>query len=347
MSALAAAQKETQTDAAAALTGEQKALLFLLSIDESLATKIMAHMEQDEVRRLRSASESLQEVELATVVAVHREFIHAVRGGVPTSLAGSGAYLRRLAGRALGEGKAAAVWNDPKKPKGTVAAMSELEVPTLLALLEREHPQTLALLMSQFAPERASELLGEFPLSIQADVVRRVARLQEVDEQTFREVEKHFAAELMSLGQRNRKQIPGSNAAADILKRMKGEAGEAVMEELRVVDEALATELQNAMFTFDDLVRIDARGMQTLLKEVTTDQLVLALKSASEEIMQKIFGNMSSRAQAMLRDELEMLGPTKLSDVEEARQAIVSTAVRLEREGRIYIAREGASDFIE
>ena len=327
------------------LPGEQKALLFLLSLDEGLATRVLSHLHADEVAQLRKASKSMEEVDLNELLSIHREFIDVVQRGVPTSLKGSDAYLRRLAGKALGEGKAMELWEDRPPPRGPVAAMSSLDLPTLTALLEREHPQTLAVILSQFDIQRAGQILAEFPLDMQADIVRRMARLESIDEEVIEEIERQFATELAALGSLRRRRIQGVDAASAILKRLKSDATSSLLQEVQAIDPDMATALQNSLFTFEDLIRIDGRGIQMLLKEITTDQLVVALKSASEELKQKVFGNLSTRAATMLRDEMEMLGPVRLSEVEEARRTIVDAALRLERDGRIFIAREGGDAY--
>ncbi|MEM6961013.1 MAG: FliG C-terminal domain-containing protein [Myxococcota bacterium] len=333
-------------EAALKLRAAQRSLLLLVSLEEAVATRILAHLNPDEVRRLREASEGLQEVDAVAILGVHQLFVDAIQGGVPTSLRGSSAYLRRLAGKALGEGKVAELWSDIQLDDGPVAALSTLDVPTLLAILEYEHPQTLAVILSQIEPTRGSELMARFPLEKQSEILVRMSRLQGVPESVITEIEKQFASEIAALGDTARRDLNGVKAAANLVKRMDNELGEALLEEVAATDHEMAEDLRKQLFTFEDLMRIDGRGMQQLLKEVATDQLTLALKSASENLREKIFGNVSSRAASMIREELELLGPVRLSDVEEAQQAIVDVALNLEKENRISIAREGGGDYV-
>jgi flagellar motor switch protein FliG len=173
-----------------------------------------------------------------------------------------------------------------------------------------------------------------------------LAQLESIPNGVIEEIERQFAQEIDALSSGSRHKIDGLNAAGGLLKRMNNERTEALLEELSAVDGALAEKLKKALFVFEDLVRIDGRGMQALLKEVSTDQLVLALKTASDEMREKVFASVSSRASGMLREELDLLGPTRIADVEQAQQAIVEQALRLEREGRIQIAREGGADYV-
>lgn len=328
------------------LSGEEKALLFLVSLDESVATAVMAHLERAELSRIRKASETLTEVTAPTITAVHREFVARVKEGVPASLKGSGAYLRRLTGKALGEGRAAEVWDDRRAPKGPVAALSALDIPTIMALLENEKPQTLAVVFSLFEAGRAAELLAEMPNEKQAAIIYRMARLQSIPESVIKEIEEQFAKEIEALGDDKRRNVKGVDSAAAVVKRLDDEASEELMEELASLDEELADELRKSLFTFEDLIRVDGKGMQQLLKEVATDQLVVALKNASDDIKEKILANVSSRAAALLREELELLGPVRVSEVEEAQQAICAIASKLSQEGRIVIASEGGGDYV-
>lgn len=328
------------------LTGAQKGLLFLLSIDEAIATRVLGHLGPDEVRTLRAAAEGLHEVDPDTIAMVLREFAEVVEAGLPTSMKGSGAYLRRLVGQALGEGKAAELWSDSITGEGSIQQLVKLDVPSVLALIEREHPQTIAVVLSQVPAVRAAEIVQAMPPERQADIMVRLAQIKAVPRTVMEEIDRQFASELEAMEDGDRFDIDGTQAAINMLKRMDGERTEALIEELAALDEALAEELRKSLFTFDDLLRVDGRGMQTLLKEVSTETLVAALKTASDEIREKVFGSVSSRAGAMLREELEMLGPMRVSDVEKAQMEIVQAALSLEREGRINIAKEGGGDFV-
>ncbi|MEM9193875.1 MAG: flagellar motor switch protein FliG [Myxococcota bacterium] len=346
MSELATVKKKDEPYRVDSLSGEEKALLFLVSLDERVATAVMAHLERKELSRIRKASEKLTEVTAPTITAVHREFVSRIKEGVPASLKGSGAYLRRLTGKALGEGRAAEVWDDRKTPEGPVAQLSNLDIPTIMALLEKEKPQTLAVVLSLFEPGRAAELLAEMDSEKQAEVVLRMARLQAIPESVIEQIEEQFAAEIAALGDDKRRNVKGIEAAAAVVKRMESDVSEELMEELASIDEAIAEDLKKSLFTFEDLIRVDGKGMQQLLKEVSTDQLVVAMKNASEDIKEKILGNVSSRAAALLREELELMGPVRVSEVEEAQQAICAVAAGLAQDGRIVIASEGGGDYV-
>lgn len=329
------------------LSGPHKAMLLLVSLDEDVATRVIANLQENEVAELRRATESLREVPHDTLLAVHRDFIQRVRGGLPQSLQGSGAYLRRLVGAALGEGKAAELWKDRRGvSKASSSAFQQIEPAMLAVLLDDEHPQTVAVVLSQLETGRAVEVLQKMNPARKSEILQRLGRLESVPESVLDAIETEFTGAVARLGEERRLDVKGKDAAANILKRMLPDDSNAILEEVAQTDEEVAGILRQALFTFEDLLRIEGRGMQQLLKEVPTDQLVLALKTASDELKEKVFGNLSSRAAEMLREDLQLLGPTRLADVENAQRTIVDAALELEKEGRITIAREGGGDLV-
>lgn len=331
------------------LSGAQRAMLLLVSLDEDVATRVIAHLDEGDLGRLRAASESTQTVKPQAVVEAQRTFLVEAQHGGPTSLRGSDKYLERLVRNALGDGKAHALFGPPPPPPpvdGQEPAYRRLP-PTLLAsLLEKEHPQTIALVLSQLDSERGAALLSSLPTEIRSEVMMRVGYLAEVPEAILVEIDRELRVHLERLDSETRRKVDGKEAATAILKKMAQEDSQALLDELTQADAPMADKLQQALFTFQDLVRMDARGMQQLLKEVPTDQLLLALKTASEELKNKVLGNLSSRAADMLREDLALLGPTRISDVEAAQRQIVEAALALERDGRVTIARDGAGAYV-
>ncbi len=331
--------------AASALKGEHKAVLLLLSLDDGVAAPILAQLGEDEIRKLREAADQLDEVSPQQLAEVHREFAELATAGAPASIKGGASHLRRLTGRALGEGKAARIWND-RQVEGPFADLGNLDARTILAMLDDEHPQAIAVVLSQIDPARACDVVALLPTDRQTDVVRRIARLKTVPEATLGEIERLVAQEIRAIGDTTTRPVDGLKVAAGIVKRLAAEVSEALVSEIASEDQAAADEIRNALFTFEDLLLLDTRGMQALLKEIPTEQILPALKTASEDMRAKIFGSISARAAALLQDDLEMLGPVRLADVEGAQRAIIDTALRLEKEGVLRIAREGSGDYV-
>lgn len=329
------------------LTGAQKGFLLLISLDETVATRILGYLSDDELKTLRKASEQVREVSAQTLLALHKEFASRAREGAPTMLKGGSAYLKRLAGKAFGESRASQLWHDGNERRGVVGELERLDPVTLLGVLEDESAQTVAVILSQFDATRAAEVLTQMTKERRGQVLFRMAKLEAVPEQAIREIEAEFAGELKALqAEASRRKVGGVDATAAVMKRLKAPALEGLLDTMQDVDANITEQIKRALFTFEDLARISGRGIQTLLKEVATDQLLLALRTASDDMREKIFGNVSSRAAAMLREELEMMGPVRLSDVETAQRAIVERALQLEAEGQIRIEREGSGDFV-
>lgn len=329
------------------LSGAQKGFLLLISLDEAVATRILGYLSDEELKVLRKASEQVREVSAPTLLALHKEFAARANQGAPTTLKGGSAYLKRLAGKAFGEGRAAQLWSDREERRGVVAELERLEPATLLGVVEDESPQTVAVILSQFDATKAADVLTQMTKERRGQVLFRMAKLETVPESTIKDIEDEFAGELKALSaEQSRRKVGGVDAAAAVMKRLKAPALDGLLDAMQDVDSEVTDQIKRALFTFEDLLRISGRGIQSLLKEIATDQLLLALRTASDDMREKIFGNVSSRAAAMLREELEMMGPVRLSDVEAAQRTIVERALQLEAEGQIRIEREGAGDFV-
>jgi flagellar motor switch protein FliG len=329
------------------LEGATKAFLFLISLEEEVATRIISHLDDGELKLIRKASEETREVSSQTLLALHREFALRAKSGAPTSLKGGSAYLRRLAGKALGDRRVNELWTERRQSGGLVAELEKLPPAALLGLLDDEGPQTLALILSQFEPTKAADVLAQLAKEQRGEILYRMATLEAVPETTFKEIEAELAGELAALAEQPEKRaVGGVETAAAVMKRLKPEHLDGLLDQMQDADSAITDLIKRAMFTFEDLLRISGRGIQVLLKEVPSDQLLLALRTASDDMKEKIFGNVSQRAAAMLREELEMMGPVRLSDVETAQRTMIERALQLEAEGQIRIEREGSNDFV-
>lgn len=331
--------------AAPPLTGAEKALLLLVSLDEDVATRMIASLDDRELSLLRETTSKLRDVPAAAIARAQREFVERARAGAPASLVGSDDYLRRLAESAVGTERTASIFA-PKSEAGVVESpFMRIEPKTLAGLLEREHPQTAALVLSQLDSSRAALVLSAISPDRRREALLRLGHLEFVADDVLREVEAEYRSHAGATGG-DKRAVKGKDIAGTILKRIGAEESASMLDALAEEDAAMADELRQCLFTFEDLRRIDGRGMQQLLKEVATDQLVLALKTASEELKQKVFSSLSSRAADMLREDLALLGPTRVADVEAAQRVIADAALQLERDGRISITREGAGAYV-
>lgn len=226
----------------------------------------------------------------------------------------------------------------------TLESLEVVDAKSLANFLINEHPQTVSVILAHLEPEKKGEVLKRLPEALQAEVVLRMANLDHVAPELIAEVDRVLKEELANLGTVEQAALGGVQPVAEMLNVMDKNTEKAIMSRIEEKDPILAEEIRKLMFVFEDIVKIDDKGIQTLLKEVPNDKLLLALKTANEEIKNKIFKNLSQRAATLLRDDLSNMGPSRLSDVEGAQQEVVNVARRLESEGKILIARGGSED---
>jgi flagellar motor switch protein FliG len=225
----------------------------------------------------------------------------------------------------------------------TIALMAPLMV---AGLLEQEHPQTVALILSTQHMEHAAEILTHLPEAIRADVTYRISKIEKVSPVVLSRIEDALHREIGLVSGKAHKKVGGIDAAVAILNHMKNNLDAEILEEMEQTDPDMAEEIRKKMFTFENLVALDGRSLQMILREVNNDSLTMALKIASEQMKEKIFANMSTRAADMIRDDLEAMGPVRLSEVELMQQSIVKIAMKLEEEGKLVLGSGGGDELV-
>lgn len=330
------------------LKGAQKVAIFMLSLPEQAASEVFRQMEAKEIQRVMSAMDQLQNVSAEAIQEVFEEFAHFVRDE-PVMLEGGVEYLAEAVKRAVGPERARRLLesgsSDPMsvevRASGGAVTLANVDPRTLANVLEVEHPQAIALLVANMDSKRAASVLEYMPEMIQQEVMNRVARLERVSPEVLRDIEASVLSELETIHTGAQEDFKGPEQAAALLNSMNREHGVEILARLEELDEQLAVQIRQKMFTFEDLCNVDDRGMQAILKEIASDNLLLAMKTASDELKGKFFRNMSSRAAEMMRDDLAAMGPTRLADVENAQKEIAKIALRLQEEGTIVIAGAG------
>lgn len=317
-------------------SGTERAAILLLTLGEQEAAQVLKHMGAREVQRLGAAMAQLKNVTRDEVSGILQEFSNVVENQTSVGV-GVDEFLRKVLVDALGEEKAASVIeriNIGRSSKG-LEALKWMDPRAVAELIRLEHPQIIAIILAYLDPDHSAEILSHLPANLRAEVVIRIATLDGVQPSALSELddvmEKTFAGN--STGKTS--VLGGAKAAANIINFLDAAEESSIIEQIAKADEALATRIQDLIFMFDDLVELDDRSMQELLRNVQSDRLVIALKAADEELKQKIFKNMSQRAAEMLRDDLETRGPVRLSEVEAAQKEIIATARRLAESGVI------------
>jgi flagellar motor switch protein FliG len=327
-----------------AMTGAVKAALWLLSAEEEVAVGTLKLLTHDEVRRLREAAETIARISPEERVRGHREF-KVILEQQPLRLRGSLKYLGRLATQAWGEATAQALLRPPQEPVPPATVLQEADTDTLAASLGEEHPQIIAAVLTTLPAVRASALLERFDEGLRAEVLSRLARLKRVPQSALVRAQQLISNNL-PVAEAKDYDVDGVRLAATVLNEVGTEEADRLLTNLATEAETLATSVRSAMFTFEDLSRLDRRGLQALLKDVPADRLLLALKAASDALKGKIFEGLSKRAAEMMQEDLQAMGPTKLSEVEAAQADIVTVALRLRDEGKITIVGAGGGGFV-
>lgn len=322
------------------LNGAAKAALWLLSVDEDIAVSALSLLSAEELVRLRKAVESIEKVGPEQLSAIHSEFNRLLEEQ-PLRVRGNLDYLKQLTAKALGETRAAQLM-PAREPLPPSAMLMEADPERLAMLLKQEHPQVIAAVMTTLSAKRACDVMMLFEEELRKDVVARLAKLTKVPQASLARAQQVLSAGLPAEGGQEYT-VDGVRLAASLLNQMQTETVDGILADFKTPE--LADDVRQAMFTYEDLGRLDKRGMQSLLKEVPSDQLILSLKGAPDTLKEKIFDSLSKRAADMMREDLQLMGPVRLAEVEKAQEAIVAIALRLRSEGKITVMGQGG-DFV-
>ena len=328
------------------ISGVERAAILLMVLGEQEASKVLQHMSPDELQFLGEAMTNINDVSQADIFNVMMTFSDDTKTKTPLDI-GAYDYLKRVLKGAIGGNKAKSIMSRiVLGPDAKGLEVLRWMTPDAIAdFVKDEHPQIVSTLLTQLDPELAGQVLEKLSGSMQSAVIERIALMEDVNSEALEEldalVEDYFQKEkpdkVPSVG--------GPSIAANILNNVKTETESRVMDIINRHDKNLGEKIKGLMFVFDNLLDVDDRGMQNILREAPQDKLVLALKGASDDVRDKIFKNMSKRAAEMLRDDLETAGPAKLSEVEEAQKEVLEVALRLAEEGKIMLG-SNSDDFI-
>ncbi len=326
-------------------TGAEKLAVLLMALGEDVAAEILKLMGPKEVQQIGVAMAAMDNVPKEMVESTLGEFIGALQKETGLGV-GSDDYVRSVLVNALGEEKAGGMIDRILLGGNTkgLESLKWMDAKSVAELIRNEHPQIIAVVLSYLDSDQAASVLSEYPEKVRADVLMRIASVEGVLPVAMNELNEILETQLKGGANMKSSSMGGIKTAANILNFVDGSSSEKIMEMVKEADEDLGTEIEELMFVFADLIEVDDRGIQTILREVQTDQLVLALKGADSELQEKIFANMSSRAADMLKDDLETKGPVKLSEVEEAQKELLVVARRLADEGQISLGASAGGE---
>lgn len=330
-----------------ALTGKQKAANFLIYLGPEKSAQLFKHLNDDEIEQLTLEIANIRQVDKEKINDVFHEFYEMALASKYIGQGGIG-YAREVLERAYGDQKTAEIIDriSSSLQVRPFDFMRKTEPQQLLNFIQSEHPQTIALILAYLDADKAAAILSALPPEQQSDVARRIAIMDTTSPDVIKEVERVLERKLSSLAPQELTAAGGVKAVVEIINRVDRGTEKTIMETLEVQDPELSEEIKKLMFVFEDIVMIDDRSVQRVLREIESQDLALALKGASTEVSQKIFTNMSQRAADMLKEDIEFMGPVRLRDVEEAQQRIVNVIRKLEDSGEIVVARGGEDEVI-
>jgi flagellar motor switch protein FliG len=328
-------------------SGRQKAAIFLVSIGSEISAEIFKYLREDEIETLTFEIARLETIEPDQKDAVLMEFQELMMANEFISTGGID-YARELLEKSLGSQKAIDIINrlTSSLQVRPFDFIRRTDPAHLLNFIQQEHPQTIALILAYLEPNKASIILQNLPHEVQSDVARRIATMDRTSPEVLREVERVLEKKLSTLSSEDYTAAGGVESIVEILNLVDRSSEKQIIEALEDEDPELAEEIKKRMFVFEDIVMLDDRAIQKVMREVDSQELAKALKSVDTEVQDKIFRNMSKRAAGMLKEDMEYMGPIRLKDVEEAQQKIVSIIRHLEDTGEIVVARSGEDELV-
>lgn len=329
------------------ISGIQKAAVLLISLGPEMSAKIFKHLKEDEIEDLTLEIANTRSVSPQTKDEVLNEFYEVCLAQQYIAEGGIG-YAKELLEKALGVDKAQDVIGrlTASLQVRPFEFVRKTDASQLLNFIQDEHPQTIALILSYLPSAQASQIIASLPLDKQADVAKRIAQMDRTSPDVIKEVEKILERKLASLVNQDYTIVGGVDAIVEILNFVDRGTEKHIMENLEIEEPELAEEIKRKMFVFEDILSLDDKTIQRVLRDVDNNDLGVALKAAAEEVQNVIFNNLSSRLATMIKEDMDFMGPVRMKDVEEAQQKIVNIIRKLEDSGEIIVARGGGDEIV-
>ncbi len=328
-----------------ALSGREKAAILLISMEHDIAAEIFKQLPAKEIEKLSVEIAQMESVRSGAIKEVHQEFYKLIRAREYVAKGGI-EFAQTVLEKAFGLTEARELI-DKIKAATQVRGFNTLkkaDSSQLVNFLIKEHPQTIALILSHLTPDQTADVLAEFPEELRADVAYRIATLGKISPHLLRDIEEVVDSLAEAVISEDMSKTGGTRALAEILNKANKNTERAILTHIEEFDPELASQIKGLMFVFEDIVMIDDRGIQKILKQVDKKDLSLALKAADESVKTKIMKNMSERAGQLLKEDLEFLGPVRLKEVEEAQRRIIEIIKQLEDDGEIFVSGRGKED---
>ncbi len=328
------------------MNGADKAAIFLLFIGPEATTRVFEHLDDDEIKKIGQSMAGLGHVSRPVIDKVMQEFTGMTDPSSGFFSQGE-EFVKKVLEKSLGPQKAELLMLELYSSRGEmVDILANMDGKTIANFLSQEHPQTIAVILAKLKPKQTGEVIGHLPQELQADVIMRIADVDQVSPEILSEIDDVIKKEFTSMGGVQRFKVGGVEKVVEVFGHLDRSREKQILDSLDVLNPPLAEIIRKHLFTFEDIFTLDERSIQMIMREVSTETLTLSLKTCTDELKEKIFRNISSRAAELIKEDLEVMGPVRLSDVEKAQTEIVKVASKLEEEGTIVIAGRGGDDVL-
>ena len=323
------------------LTGPEKAAVLLMTLGEEVAAKVLANLDDREIQNIGNYMSALGDIDMSDMDSINKDFYDMVESGTGgLGIAGMD-FLKTALMQALDPAKATEILNNITTPGeemgGGLETVRLLDPKLISTFITNEHPQTAAIILAHLEPPVASLTIRELPEENRMEIMHRLATLERVAPSVIRELDEALQTEFRTSGAISGNKLGGVEVAAEVMGSLDRTTETSILMAMDEVDPDLANEIRNLRFTFEDILKIDDNGIQMIMKEINQEDLLIGLKTATDELKEKLFTNMSERAALMLKEDLESLGPTKISEVEQAQQKVIAVCKKLEEDGKLVI----------
>jgi flagellar motor switch protein FliG len=329
------------------MTGADKAAILLLYLGADVTAKVYEHMEDDEIKRISKSMAGLGHVNRQTIGEVVEQFNEVIspESGI---FAQGDEFVRKVLEKALGPTKAQMLMEELQASSygDLVDVLSAMDPKSIANFLSQEHPQAIAVILAKLKSKQTSEIISALPQELQAEVVLRIADVEQVSPEILQEIDEVMKREIKSMGGVQRYKVGGVEKVVDMFNHFDRSKEKQILEKLDELSPPLAEVIRKHLFTFEDVFAMDDRSIQAIMREVSNDTLTLAMKTSTDDVKNKIFKNISSRAADMIKEDLEVMGPVRLSDVEKAQSEIIKIVRKMEEEGKIVLGGRGSEDVL-
>ena len=323
------------------LSGPERAAVLLVNLGEEVAAKVLANLDDREIQNIGNYMSALGDVDMGTMDSINKEFYNMVESGTGGLGVAGMDFLKTALMQALDPAKATEILNNITTPGeemgGGLETVRLLDPKIIASFIVNEHPQTAAIILAHLDPPVASLTVRELPEENRMEIVHRLATLERVAPSVIRELDEALQSEFRTSGAVSGNKLGGVEIAAEVMGSLDRTTETSILTAMDEVDPDLANEIRNLRFTFEDILKIDDNGIQMIMKEINQEDLLIGLKTATDELKEKLFTNMSERAALMMKEDLESLGPTKISEVETAQQKVIAVCKKLEEDGKLVI----------